>query len=205
MLFVSSLAVLSVIGAVSLNRASAADGQAVPMHRMAPVGGGWYLRVNRVTSWNAASLIASVPGQYPGPTPPQAARDVMLDVTFAYEGSGRSDLRLDLADRVFVVDAVGYLYGWDSGSNDCGPGEIVLPPPDAQTKVETGSSVARGTTIEGHICFEVFKTDVSTLRLYVKPPTARVGASHARRLYFALRSRASRRPVSAAPRPGGLA
>src|SRR5213078_4143783 len=72
---------------------SASRRRPIPLGRNAAVGGGWYLRIKTVT-WNAASVIAAVPGQYPHSVPAQA-REVMPTVTFSYRGGGQSDVRID--------------------------------------------------------------------------------------------------------------
>jgi hypothetical protein len=162
-----------------------ASRRAIPLGKAAAVGGGWYLRIKSV-NWNAAKAIAAVPGQYPHSVPRQA-REVMPTVTYSYRGGGQSDVRIDFANRVFAVGRHKAPYSWDSGLNACGPGEAKLPPPDAQTKVGIGgSSVFSGTSISGHICFEVAANDVSTLRLYVKPPET-YPPNKKPPVYFALR------------------
>jgi hypothetical protein len=142
----------------------------IPLGRSAAVGGGWYLRIMAV-DWNAQAEIDAVPNQiqYRSPVPPQA-REVMLAVAYSYRGGGQSNATVDFADRVFAIGKHKAPYSWASGLNACGPGSVILPAPDAQVDVEREANLFSGTTISGHICFEVAANDVSTLRLYVKPP-----------------------------------
>ncbi len=143
----------------------------VPLGRSAPVGGGWFLRVRSV-DWNAARAIAAVPGQIATEAVPSAAVEVMLTVTASYGGAGEADVRNDFADRVFTTGSnLSRPYSWDSGLNDCGPNEAMLPRPDLQPHVGIGGSfVFFGTVLKGHICFEVARLDIRALRLYVLEP-----------------------------------
>jgi hypothetical protein len=161
----------------------------VPLGHSAAVGGGWWLRIKSV-NWNAAAAIAAVPGQYTGKKPPPEAQEVMPSAVVSFRGGGSADVRLDFADRVFVIGSHRAPYHWDYGTNACGPDEAKLPPPDLQPKVGSGgNSVFSGTTLSGHICFEVAKNDVSSLMLYVErplPATATLGQQRTR-VWFALR------------------
>jgi hypothetical protein len=107
----------------------------------------------------------------------------MLTIAATYTGGGQTFTH-DLAGRVYTVGAHKASYLLTSGLNNCGPGEAKLPPPDIQPTMD--SNVFSGTTMRGHICFEVASNDVRSLRLYVEPPET-LGGKQGKRVWFALR------------------
>jgi len=158
----------------------------IPLRRSAAVGGGWKLRIISVT-WNADRL-AKGPASLPPRHVPVGAQDVMLLVTATFIGGGHAFAN-DLADRIYVIGKHNAPYQLTSG-NGCGPGEVYLPPPDLEYTIGRDGQVFSGRTLRGHICFEVAKNDVSSLRLYVKrplPANAALSGQQPSLVWFALR------------------
>jgi hypothetical protein len=153
----------------------------VRLRRAAAVGDGWRMRIVGI-DWNATREVEAASREYQLQTPAHA-QNVMLTVTATYAGGG-STLRHDLAGRISAIGKHRVPYPLASGLNNCGPGEAILPPPDIQPKLDT--TLFSGTTLRGHICFEVATNDVRSLRLYVEPPLT-VRGQRGKRVWFRLR------------------
>jgi len=167
-------------------RARAAKTKPVRLGRVAAVGAGWRLRILPPVAWDAGASIAAVPDQYGSRTQPAHAQDVMLTVAATFAGGGQSFASGDFAGRVFVMGKHRAQYPLTSGLNGCGPGSAKLPAPDAQTAFEQDSRVYSGTTLSGHICFQVATNDVRSLRLGVSPVET-LNGKRGRTVWFALR------------------
>ncbi len=118
----------------------------------------------------------------------------MLLAAVAFKGGGSGNVGFDFGGRVFAIGSHNAPYKWTSGLNACAPGESKLPPPDAiSPAVEQDHAVFSGTTLRGHMCFEVAKNDVRSLRLYVTAHESMSGKpsvfdpNEPRPVYFALR------------------
>jgi hypothetical protein len=157
----------------------------VRLGKVAAVGAGWRLRVLSV-AWNSGASIAAVQGQLGSEIQQAHAQDVMLAVAATFAGGGQSFVSGDFARRLFVVGIHRAHYSLTSGLNGCGPGSAKLPAPDIQETIEQDRQVFSGTTLRGHICFQVATNDVRSLRLGVSPVESLNGRRD-RTVWFALR------------------
>ena len=181
-LFVGLVAVGAALGPTEEpQNGSSGDGRddATPLGQSAAVGGGWRLRVLRVTP-NANRLVVAAESKrmeghsvgqaaprlcdpdYPCSTPPpKGAQDFMVLVSLTYAGGGKDSVDAIVSNGIHVIGAHNVSY--DVNSYSCGD---VWPTPSLQY-VDT---IYSGRTVRGNICFQIAANDASSLKLYTGPP-----------------------------------
>lgn len=183
-----ALVVAAILGAGKTGHSSAPSSpykraSPVPLHRVAAIGGGWRMRVISVDR-NANREVAAVP-DYGGlnDAPAHGAQDFRVTLSLTYSGGGKGNANLLLDFGLHAMGVHNAAYGLIGDS--CG---LALPKPS----LEHVGNVYSGSTVRGHVCFQIAKNDARTLMLFtgnVKDQNGLelVHLDGLRRVWFALR------------------
>jgi hypothetical protein len=169
LIVVGLLVVISVVAAiVGVGNSNTSKGSArshpVPLHRLAAIGGGWKMRVVKVTP-NANQQVIAVPESQisAGATgranhaPPAGAQDFMILVALTYTGGGKDNAG-DLVN--YGLHAMGaHNARYEPQSDSCGD---AWPRPSLQN----AGVLYSGRGVRGNICLQIAKNDARTLMLY---------------------------------------
>jgi preprotein translocase subunit SecG len=184
--------VLAVFGGTDTGKTTkgAARSHPVPLRRAAAIGGGWTLKVLKVTP-NANRQVVAVPMSqiseggigHANHAPPPGAQDFMILVSLKYTGGGKGDAGNVVHYGLHAMGAHNATY--DLVTDSCGN---AWPKPNLQD----AGVLFSGRSMRGNICFQIAKNDVRSLRMYtgkaadegilfVSPPEGM------KRVWFALR------------------
>jgi hypothetical protein len=188
---VASVAIVALVVVVSgerkVNAGTPADvevgseSRPVSLGTAARVGGGWTLTVRSVTR-HAHALLGPLPQAIP-----RNAEEILLSVVVGYAGPGDA-APARLLSRTYVSGRRPVAYTPASGDLNCvEPGRD--PAQASRPLNQVTAHVFAGTTVAGHLCFDVSRRDARSLRLFVEPPGCKPSATRPaceREIWFAL-------------------